>query len=385
MEWRIGDIPLGDVPQVNIAASSDGFYWPTSENGLTNTLLNDAKYDTIVAHSGGTVTVVTALDKQDVFCNTLILISPIIGVFPEEFAEGYPGYNIEKENYKRQLNRILRQNKVQRIVIIESEDDVIPLGDYYQAKLKREKELDPRIEVHNIDLEAVYGTADTCEHTGIEVHIDLFKKYAMNNIKCGDDGRVYCNPPEVQTFRVTGLSSIAGESFAIDYMVTSDNDYSGLKQVELWRKDEKSDWQEVKRDTLSGNDYYHSGSFIDSPPSPGKYWYGLHVVDNNNNWNDQRNSNTIHNADHPSISFEPEEVEVSSITRSIEGEWTLHSRESSVSTPTDSTITFKENNRLSDSLYGEGDWEQSGNTVKWVYDNCGNEICTKIKHATWGR
>jgi hypothetical protein len=35
-----------------------------------------------------------------------------------------------------------------------------------------------------------------------------------------------------------------GESFAIDYTV-SDNGGSDLKQVELWRKDEQSDWQEI--------------------------------------------------------------------------------------------------------------------------------------------
>ncbi len=52
---------------------------------------------------------------------------------------------------------------------------------------------------------------------------------------------------------------------------------------------------------MAGNQYRHtlgrrigptSGSFTDSPPALGKYWYGVHVVDNAGNWNDEQNSNT---------------------------------------------------------------------------------------------
>jgi len=381
-EWLIGDIPVGDVPQVNNAASCDGFYLPTPENGLTNTLLHDETYDTIIAHSGGTVTAVTALDRQNVICNTLILISPMIGVFPEElkslnpvdfYKTSSPG--AEKREYIDQIHRILNKNKVQKIVVIQSKNDNPLFGSYYQGKFQKDK--DYRIEVHNIDLEAIYGGAYIGEHTGNQIHIDLFKKYAMNNIKLGVDGKVYCNPPTVQAFRVTGLGSTAGESFTISYTVASDHGYSGLKQVELWRSDEKSDWQEVKGDTLSGNDYRYSGSFTDSPQSPGKYWYGVHVVDNAGNWNDERNSNTIK----PSFCFKPEEVDVSSISRGIVGEWTLYSRESSRLIPIDSTITFNDDmeRTLYDSLNGPGHWSQSENTIQWEYDNCGGEVCTRDK------
>ncbi|VVB64682.1 WD domain, G-beta repeat [uncultured archaeon] len=113
------------------------------------------------------------------------------------------------------------------------------------------------------------------------------------------------NPPILHAFRVAPLSLTSGESFEIAYTV-SDDGGSGLKQVELWRKDETSDWQQVKINTLAGENGPVSGSFMDSPLAPGKYWYGVHVVDNAGNWNDEKNSNTN---GQPS-SFEPVEVEV---------------------------------------------------------------------------
>jgi len=112
-------------------------------------------------------------------------------------------------------------------------------------------------------------------------------------------------PPTVQAFQVTPQSLTLGESFAIDYAVY-DNSGSGLKQVEMWRKDETSDWQSVQINTLAGENGTLSGSFTDSPSATGKYWYGLHVVDNAGNWNDEKNSNTN---GQPS-SFEPVEAEV---------------------------------------------------------------------------
>lgn len=121
------------------------------------------------------------------------------------------------------------------------------------------------------------------------------------------------NPPIVQTFNVTPLSVDFGESFEVDYTV-SDNSRSGLKQVELWRKDEESDWQQISAKTLAGEIGSISGSLTDSPSAPGKYWYGVHVVDNADNWNDQKNSNTN---GQPS-SFEPIEVEVKAASREID-------------------------------------------------------------------
>ena len=93
--------------------------------------------------------------------------------------------------------------------------------------------------------------------------------------------------PTVQSFQVTPQSLTLGESFTIDYTL-SDTGGLGLKQVELWRKYQSTDWQEIKTDTLAGDNDPFSGSFTDSPSAPGKYWYGVHVVDNAGNWNDER-------------------------------------------------------------------------------------------------
>jgi lysophospholipase L1-like esterase len=113
------------------------------------------------------------------------------------------------------------------------------------------------------------------------------------------------SPPTIQLFQVAPLGLTAGESFSIDYTV-SDIGGSGLKQVELWRKDETSNWQEITTNTLAGENGPLSGSFTDSPAAPGKYWYGVHVVDNAGNWNDEMNSN-INN---PTANFEPIVVEI---------------------------------------------------------------------------
>jgi murein DD-endopeptidase MepM/ murein hydrolase activator NlpD len=99
------------------------------------------------------------------------------------------------------------------------------------------------------------------------------------------------NSPTVQAFAVLPDAIYSGDSFTVYYSV-SDNGGSGLKQVELWRKDESTDWQEIKTDTLANENDPFSGSFTDSPSAPGKYRYGLHVVDNAGNWNDEMNSNS---------------------------------------------------------------------------------------------
>jgi len=96
--------------------------------------------------------------------------------------------------------------------------------------------------------------------------------------------------PKVEAFDISPRSLTAGESLLIAYEV-SDNGGSGLKQVELWRKDESSDWQHINTNTLAGETGLLS-TFIDIPSVPGTCWYGVHVVDNAGNWNDEKNSNT---------------------------------------------------------------------------------------------
>ena len=111
--------------------------------------------------------------------------------------------------------------------------------------------------------------------------------------------------PTVLAFNVTPPNMTSGGSFTISYNISSKGG-SGLKQVELWRKDEQNNWQQIKINNLSGENGSLSGSFTDSPSTPGKYRYGLHVVDNAGNWNDEKNSNT---KNQPGI-YGPIEVEV---------------------------------------------------------------------------
>jgi len=134
------------------------------------------------------------------------------------------------------------------------------------------------------------------------VEVDVIGTQEINPSISADE-----TSPWIESFYVEPLSMTSGASIAIHYRV-SDNDGSGLKQVELWRKDEQSDWQEVQRNALNGETGPVSDSFTDSPTDPGNYWYGLHVVDNANNWNDQWNSNT----DGKPLPFEPAEVQVMS-------------------------------------------------------------------------
>lgn len=118
--------------------------------------------------------------------------------------------------------------------------------------------------------------------------------------------------PIVQDFDVSPQSLTCGEFVTIDYSV-SDTGGSGLNRVELWRKDEQSDWKEIKRDMVSSCDGPLSASFTDAPSNAGRYLYGIHVADNAGNWNDERNSNS----DNQPGGFSPIEVEVSDIQSTV--------------------------------------------------------------------
>jgi WD40 repeat protein len=121
--------------------------------------------------------------------------------------------------------------------------------------------------------------------------------------------------PKVEEFSfVSPTTRSLGESFEVDYTI-SDKGELGLKQVALWRTQEKDKWPEwpenpIQTTPLAGETGPLPGSFTDSPSAPGKYWYGVHVVDNAGNWNDERNSNI----DNTLVSKEPIEVEVKDAT-----------------------------------------------------------------------
>jgi hypothetical protein len=103
-------------------------------------------------------------------------------------------------------------------------------------------------------------------------------------------------PPQVDAFSVSPNLVIQGDTVTISYTV-SDTGGSGLNRVELWRAIEfygPQNWTEIARASISGDKY--SGFFSDAPPLQSSweiiYWYGLHVMDNAGNWNDERNSAT---------------------------------------------------------------------------------------------
>lgn len=110
---------------------------PTYQNGLLNDELNDAHYDTIIAYSGGTASAITAIDKQGVTCKTLILVSPIRG-------DLLPG------DYDKMIQSILNKMSVEKIVVLQSQNDTLPLGLLYQAKFTTDK--DTYIDVFDVPL-----------------------------------------------------------------------------------------------------------------------------------------------------------------------------------------------------------------------------------------
>jgi hypothetical protein len=183
--------PGKDSAQVNYAASwSKTYIYPngltyqaTYQNGLKNNALTGKTYNTIFAYSGGTTTAVTALDKQVVKCHTLILISPMRGtpyenpLIPIDIQTTLTQANQDKL-YKEQVKGLLDSGAVQRIVVIQSSDDIPDWGSLYQAKFKMDE--DPRIEVNDVDLET----------TGNQAHIDIFFSYAKKLLIIGEDGEV---------------------------------------------------------------------------------------------------------------------------------------------------------------------------------------------------
>ncbi len=181
-----------DAAEVNLAASwyntyvyPNGLtYKPTYQNGLENNALTDETYNTIVAYSGGTVTAVTALAEQGVKCHTLILISPIRGTpYENPMIPIDPKTTLtatkQDELYKETVKGLLDSGAVQRIVIIQSTDDRIQFGGFYQAQFK-EGEV-AGIDVYPVDLKS----------SGEEAHKEIFGEYAKDHLKIGKNGRVY--------------------------------------------------------------------------------------------------------------------------------------------------------------------------------------------------
>ncbi len=93
--------------------------------------------------------------------------------------------------------------------------------------------------------------------------------------------------PVIGFFDVAPRSLAFGQATTISYRV-SDSGGAGLKRIELWRTTDRNGspdsaaWAKIKETPLSGNGPIVS-SFVDAPPA-GTFWYGLHAVDNRDNF-----------------------------------------------------------------------------------------------------
>jgi hypothetical protein len=100
-------------------------------------------------------------------------------------------------------------------------------------------------------------------------------------------------PPTISSFSVSPSTINPGQRIAASYTV-SDSGGSGLNRVELWRANvdggvSDPSWTQLQtRDLRGTGNGPTSGTFSDSPPGTGSYWYGIHVVDNAGNLIDER-------------------------------------------------------------------------------------------------
>lgn len=103
--------------------------------------------------------------------------------------------------------------------------------------------------------------------------------------------------PTVCALGVTPSSLAVGGSVTISYTV-SESGGSGLNRITLWRAPDAGGipgvWQQVGSpiNLATVGNGQAQGSFLDAPPAGGTWWYGVHVIDNAGNWNDEHNSRT---------------------------------------------------------------------------------------------
>ena len=104
-----------------------------------------------------------------------------------------------------------------------------------------------------------------------------------------------CESPQVTAFDITPTGVTAGNPITATYTVT---DNQGLSRIELWRApyDDTNCNEtnqlgcvgvEVSRKDVSGTEY--TGNITDDEPDVGTWWYGIHVVDSDNNCTTERN------------------------------------------------------------------------------------------------
>jgi hypothetical protein len=149
---------IADIAAVNEAAKSK----KTDVNGLTRDELNDEKYGTIIGYSGGTTTVVTAMAEQNIKADTLILISPMMGVVDNGNS---------KDMFEQKIQTILELNPGIKIIAIQSPDDKSTLGI-------------GQIGQYNFVGSPFADKVQIVSKDGLS-HAAIFDTYAMQNIKDG--------------------------------------------------------------------------------------------------------------------------------------------------------------------------------------------------------
>ena len=225
---------MDDIEEVRKAAMGEA----SIQNGLENDALSNHYYDTIVAYSGGTSTVVTALADADrkLTCGTLVLISPMAAGVSESTKAGavaatgvVGGIGVTagsalgalggpfspvtvpagaavvggtataaaikvssmvadseaNRRFEKQIDEILTLNPELKIIVIQSpEDKPTILSETYQYTFPKDK--NTRITVDNVPLDS----------KGEDAHKDLFFAYAKENLEADNNGDVIYLPSQ---------------------------------------------------------------------------------------------------------------------------------------------------------------------------------------------
>jgi GH25 family lysozyme M1 (1,4-beta-N-acetylmuramidase)/putative transposon-encoded protein len=165
--------------------------------------------------------------------------------------------------------------------------------------------------------------------------------------------------PVVTAFDVQPRSCSLGQSITATYSV-SDSIGPNLQKAELWRTTDTSNWTQppnpIYSTTISGSSY--SGQFVDTPPSSGTYWYGIHVT-NNTNWGHEQSpiQVTVNSAPahHPAGDFNGDSKADYSVWRPNGGNWFVNP----IFTPTQFG--------LSGDIPVPGDYNADGTTERAVW------------------
>jgi len=179
--------------------------------------------------------------------------------------------------------------------LVDPNGIIIPIGNAANLTIGTLKNHDPSEAFDGgIDEVAIYNRALTAEE------IAQHYQNGLNGLGYeSTPGPIDTTPPKVDAFSADKDNVVVGETIRFTYSV-SDTGGLGLKQVELWQGsdtdgDGQPNWPDsptgyIDMQAISGQTA--TGYFDHTSTSAGTFWYGLHVLDNASNLNDERNSNT---------------------------------------------------------------------------------------------